>query len=93
MLAELMAGIWSCSRYPEEAIEADGHPVGQQLLYDGLGAPKQQFGLSGTALTHQVAQQGLHHLCQVRQVAVECHGQQRRKHTPVGGRCAETGEL
>ncbi len=50
---------------PQEAVEADGHPVGQQLLHSGLGASQQQFGLRVAVLLHQSPQQRLHHLRQV----------------------------
>lgn len=60
--------------HPEEAIKADGHPVGQQLLHGGLGAPQQEFGLSVAVLLRQHLQQSLHHLRQVRQVMVERYG-------------------
>lgn len=56
---------------PEEAVQADGHPVGQQLLHCGLGASQQQLGLSVAVLLHQSLQESLHHLRQVGQVAME----------------------
>lgn len=59
----------------EEAIKADGHPVGQQLLHGRLGASEHQFGLSVALLLSQSPEQSLHYLSQVRQVVVERHGQ------------------
>ena len=67
---------------PQEAVQADGHPVGQQLLHDGLGASQQQLGLRVAVLLHQISEQNLHRLRQVRQVAVKRHGEQRRHFTP-----------
>lgn len=51
---------------PQEAIKADGHPVAQQLLYYGLSASQQQFGLCVAVLLHQIFEQNFHHLRQVR---------------------------
>lgn len=38
--------------YPEETREADRHPVGEELLHHGLGAPQHELGLHIATLFH-----------------------------------------
>lgn len=60
----------------EVAVHADGHPVGQHFLHDGLGAPQHQFGVLGSRGVDQVDQQILHDAGVVLQLAVEGDGEQ-----------------
>lgn len=75
----------------EVAVHADGHPVGEHLLHDGLGAPQHQLGVLGGRGVDQVHQQVLHDAGVVLQLTVEGDGEQRRQAASEGWR-REGGE-
>lgn len=63
---------------PEEAVQTDGHPVGEKLLHYGLCAAQEKFGICISGLVHQTLQKVLHYLCEIKQVSMEGQSQQRR---------------
>lgn len=69
--------------YPKETGEADGHPVREELLHHGLGAPQHELGLHIATLFHQVPGQHLQDAGQVDQFGLQGDGEEGGKETPV----------
>lgn len=70
------AQILSCPHL-EVAVHADGHPVSQHLLHNGLSPAQHQLGVLGSRSVDQVHQQVLHYAGVVLQLAMEGDSEQR----------------
>lgn len=69
--------------YPQTAVHADGHPVGEHLLDHGLCAPQHELRVLGGRGIDEVYQQLFHDACVVLELAVERDGQQGGQAAPV----------